>query len=115
MRVSRPKTRTAERKFRELIWLRDQGRSRATGQPLERQSDNWGKQGDVCHLQAKGLHPERKYDTSNAFLMERILHIASDGRGHYRLKISGNADAELIFVMTDKNGQELWRRTSTPP
>lgn len=108
----RESTKAREASFRAAIWLRDQGLDRATGKPLEHQTDNWDRLGDVCHLKSRGAYPELKYVTSNAFLMCRNLHIASDGRGHSRLKISGDADVELRFVMTDKHGQVLWERKS---
>lgn len=113
---SRPETISKERELRRQIWLRDQGIDRATGKPVERHSENWDRQGDVCHLRARSLAPEDKYDPRNAFLMCRRLHIASDGRGNYRLKIFGDdANRSLTFTMTDKHGQVLWTRTSTPP
>src|SRR5262245_44731477 len=105
-----------ERQFRDAIWARDRSISRATGNDLSRSTpveSLW--HGDVCHLKPKGRYPELKYATANAFLMERFLHIASDGRGGYRLKISGDANGILTFVMRDKTGQVLWERTSSPP
>lgn len=108
---SREKTLAAEKKFRDLIWELDQGKDRCTGRPLQHQADSWSDLGDVCHLVARSLAPERKYDPTNAFLMCRRLHIASDARGNYRLKILGDdARQPLTFLMTDKHGRELWRR-----
>ena len=111
MSLSRPETRAAEKKLREAIWLRDRGRCRCTGRKLSRRADDWSRLGDVAHLKARSLAPERKYDSSNAFLLCRTLHIASDARGNYRLKILGDdARKPLTFLMTDKDGRELWRR-----
>lgn len=114
MRKSSPRTKkrlAAEEEFRVLIWRLDGGRDRCTGRPLERSSGNWDRQGDVVHIKPKGRYPELKYSINNAFLMSRNLHIASDGRGNYRLKILGDdARQTLTFVMTDKFGRELWRR-----
>jgi hypothetical protein len=102
----------AEEILREAIWFRDQGRDRCTGHRLERHSNNWDRLGDVCHIRARSLAPERKYDPDNAFLMCRRLHIASDARGDYRLKIIGtDASLPLLFRMTDKTGAVLWERT----
>ena len=107
------KTRYAEKKFRDLIWELDRGLDRCFGTPLSRsQFADWRHQGQVCHLRARSLAPEKKYDPSNAFLMSAYLHFMSDGRGGYRLKILGDdARQKLTFVMTDKDGRELWRRT----
>jgi len=117
MKVSSINRLILENKFRELIWRRDGGIDRATGQRLLKAPNaiSWCSLGDVCHLKPKGPYPELKYEPSNAFLMCRELHIASDGRGGYRLKISGNANEELTFVMSDQHGHEIWRRVSKPP
>jgi hypothetical protein len=98
-----------------MIWRRDRGIDRCTGKPLQRHSDHWDTLGDVCHLRPRSLAPELKYDASNAFLMCRRLHMASDARGNYRLKISGDANRVLTFTMTDKDGHVLWTRSSDPP
>jgi hypothetical protein len=109
-------TRKADEAFRLSIWTRDGGRDRATGQPLQHQSDNWDTWGQVCHLKGKGAHPERRHDLSNAILLSMTNHILSDGRGHYRLKILGeDANQTLIFRLTDRDGNVLWERTSKPP
>lgn len=105
----------AERAFREMIWKRDKARDRATGQRLERHTDDWRVLGDVCHIKPKGAYPELRHATSNAILMSRANHILSDGRGGYLLKIEGNADETLTFRRYDRNGQLLWERESPCP
>jgi len=115
MRNARPKTLAAEKKFREAIWLRDRGIDRATGKPLKRQGDDWNV-GQVCHLKGRGAYPEFKYAIWNAFLMNAHFHRLSDARGGRLLKVIGDdANGVLEFVMTDKTGRVLWRRSSAPP
>lgn len=113
--------------FRNAVWERDKHRSRATGQPLVRRYDptiTWEQRGEVCHLAAKGAHPAQKYDPSNAILLSAQQHFLSDARGNHRLLILDPETGEkatdagtiecpkpILFVMRDKQGRELWRRT----
>lgn len=110
--MSRGQTVYREKKFRNLIWELDRGLDRCFGTPLDRsRSADWKHRGEVCHLRARSLAPEKKYDPSNAFLLSAYLHFLSDGRGGYRLKILGDdARKPLTFRMHDKNGDVLWQR-----
>jgi hypothetical protein len=112
----RENTKVKETAFRQAIWRRDGGIDRATGKLLDRVSESWDTLGQVCHLKSRGAYPELKYEISNAFLMNARFHWLSDSRGGRLLKILGeDANAILEFVMTDKAGAVLWRRSSSPP
>lgn len=105
------KTREAERKLREAVWARDQGKCRCSGRILSTRTDDWDYFGDVAHLKPRSTHPELKYSPENAFLLSRRLHMAAHNQGPNRLTILGDdARKTLTFVMTDKDGRELWRR-----
>lgn len=115
IKKKKPKHSAADAFFREVIWARDQGRDRLTGKPLERDSEDFDKRGDVCHIKPKGAYPELRHETWNAVLLSRRNHIASDARGWYLLKIEGNADTELIFRKYDHDGDLLWEKVSPCP
>ncbi len=57
--------------FRDAVWKRDKGRSRATGKPLQRAAISWDECGEVDHVIDRSLAPERIYDTSNGILLSK--------------------------------------------
>lgn len=114
-RLAEAKERARAKAFRAAIWAREDGKDRATGVQLATRTSDLSYLGDVCHLKPKGRYPELRYETSNAILLSRRHHILSDGRGGYRLKIEGeDANQALTFRMFDRDGVELWSRTTRP-
>lgn len=58
--------------FREAIWARDKGCSRATGKVLMRGgTTDWDQLGEVDHSVPRSLAPERIYDVSNGLLLSK--------------------------------------------
>lgn len=58
--------------FREAIWKRDEGCSRATGRSLTKSgTTDWAKLGEVDHAIPRSLDPSRIYDTSNGLLLSK--------------------------------------------
>lgn len=101
--------------LRDLIWQREDGKDRATGEPLWRSSLDERRRGEVCHIKPKGKYPELRHETGNAVLLSAYHHRLSDGRDGYKLKIEGaSADGALTFRMTNAQGDVLWERTTTP-
>lgn len=70
---ARQKDKDARAKqFRNEIWARDGGTSRATGKPLVRSgTTDWARLGEVDHSIPRSLAPERIYDTSNGLLLSK--------------------------------------------
>jgi len=114
--MSRRKTLNRENTLRALIWKRDGGHCRASGQWLDKHADDWHHRGECAHILSRSTHPEKKYDPSNVILISARNHWLSDARGGKRLKIIGeDANGPITFRMTDKDGHVLWERTSSPP
>lgn len=112
------KTKAAKEKdFRLGVWERDKGRSRASGKPLARSGSDWNKVGEVHHVIARSLAPERIYDVSNGILLSKQEHALAETNcpndpSKRLLDISGPEDRALpqTFIWRDIDGKEL-RRT----
>lgn len=58
--------------FREAVWTRDHGRSRATGRRLVRSgTTDWAKLGEVDHAYLRSTDPDKIYDVSNGILLSK--------------------------------------------
>lgn len=58
--------------FRDAIWTRDKGCSRATKQPLVRGgTTEWDRLGEVDHVINRSTAPELIYETSNGILLSK--------------------------------------------
>lgn len=57
--------------FRDAVWLRDKGRSRATGKKLQHDASDWDVCGEVDHAIPRSLAPDRLYDVSNGILLSK--------------------------------------------
>lgn len=115
--------RTAKQydELRDLVWIADESRSRASGRALTRGSDDPRRGGQVAHLKARGSHPERRFSLSNVCLLSIEEHAWSDARtanagGRVLLeRIGDNANRSLTFIRKDRRGRELWRYSSRRP
>lgn len=110
---------SAEDAWRDAIWLRDGGVSRASGKPVYRAHTDNRKRGECAHLDARSTSPEKKYDERNGVLLTAEEHALSDARtapgGKALLEIKGkNANKALTFIRRDTKGRVLWTRTSKP-
>lgn len=58
--------------FRDAVWDRDEGKSRATGKPLLRSGTvNPDELGEVDHVIDRSLAPDRIYDVGNGILLSK--------------------------------------------
>src|SRR5581483_249746 len=65
--------------FRDAVWKRDKGRSRATGKKLTRVDSRtpgasllpWSDVGEVDHAYPRSTAPERVYDVQNGILLSK--------------------------------------------
>lgn len=58
--------------FRAEVWKRDEGRSRATGEPLVKSgTTDPHRLGEVDHSIPRSLAPERVYDVANGILLSK--------------------------------------------
>lgn len=74
--LSKPKADKAKadkgKAFRDAVWARDGGKSRATGKPLVRSGTISAEElGEVDHVIDRSLAPERIYDVSNGILLSK--------------------------------------------
>ncbi len=110
----------ARKVFRDDIWIRDEGKSRASGSILQRDHCLPSLRGEVCHIQSRGSEPSRKMDPTNCLLMSAWEHILSDGRGGYLLKLTDpetgepalDATRRIKFTLYKKDGSIAWSRIS---
>jgi hypothetical protein len=114
------------RVWRDAIWDRDGGRSRASGAVLERQSIDDKRRGECAHLIARSVDPAHKLEPWAGVLLSAEEHRLSDPRtagavGKRLLLIEPadpggelRGDRELTFIRVDRHGRELWRNTSGP-
>ncbi len=59
--------------FRDDIWSRDKGCSRATGQPLVRGGTlDWARLGEVDHVINRSTAPDLVYERSNGILLSKM-------------------------------------------
>ncbi len=108
--------RLTEKQFRDAVWIRDEGKDRATGLPLVRGAATWDTEGQVCHLKARRVMPEWARDPDRAILLSARNHMFSDARGQCRLKLTDPETGEpatdarkpIRFTMYDKEGLPLW-------
>lgn len=97
--------------FRDAVWARDKGRSRATGKKLERTAISWDVCGEVDHVIDRSLAPERVYDVSNGILLSkrenRLKKLACPRAPELRMfSVEGPDDRgkEQVFTWRDKDG-----------
>lgn len=57
--------------FREAVWLRDKGKSRATGRKLAKSGIEWSSVGEVDHVYERSTHPDLIFDVSNGILLSK--------------------------------------------
>jgi hypothetical protein len=58
--------------FRNAVWKRDKGRSRATGRVvLHSGTMDWDQLGEVDHVINRSTEPERIYDVTNGILLSK--------------------------------------------
>lgn len=106
------------RVFRDAVWARDKGKSRATGKKLTKSgTTDWDHLGEVDHAVPRSLAPERLYDVSNGLLLSkaenRLRKVACPEAPEYRMfDYSGPDDRSLpqIFIWRDKTGKVLRRK-----
>jgi hypothetical protein len=106
-----------EADFRKSVWVRDQGKSRASGKPLGKSGSNWEKVGEVHHVLARSTNPDKIYDVSNGLLLSKQEHALAETMcpgepSKSLLNIEGPTDRgkPQTFVWLDVNGKELKRR-----
>ena len=105
--------------FRDAVWLRDHGRSRASGLQLFRNHDSMTLRGEVCHLKGRRVMPEWATDPARALLLSGHEHWLSDGRGGRLLRLydpetmdpATDASKPILFVLKDRHGRVVWERT----
>lgn len=66
--------------FRRAVWIRDRGRSRASGKPLAKSGSDYDRIGEVHHEYKRSTHPERIYDVSNGVLLSKTEHALAETR-----------------------------------
>ena len=100
--------------FRDAVWKRDEGKSRATGKPLKRGAISWDEMGEVDHVINRSIAPERIYDVSNGILLskrENRLKKTPCPRApeHHYFEVSGPDDRSKPqqFVWRDGDGKIL--------
>ena len=103
--------------FRDAVWIRDGGRNRVTGLPLERGTAYRSNlRGEVCHLKGRRVMPEWKTDPKRAILMSGYHHALSDHRGGCLLKLTDpiteepaiNGDKPIRFTLYHRDGSVKW-------
>lgn len=115
--------KTAEERFRDAVWSRDQGKSRASDVPVVPGHVDNRKRGEVAHLPTatRSTNPEKRLDPRFAILLTAEEHALSDPRtapgSKVLLEIRGtDARKAITFIRRDaQTGKVLWRRVSTPP
>lgn len=106
--------------FRKAVWLRDKGRSRASGKPLAKSGTDPKAIGEVHHVIARSLAPEKIFEPSNGILLSRFEHALAETAcpndpAHHYLEIVGPADRGLpqTFIWRDRDGNETKRRVDS--
>lgn len=119
--ANKAKRVSAEDAFRDAVWDRDGGISRASGKPVFRAHTDPSKRGEVAHIKARSTAPAEKYNPDNGVLLTAVEHGWSDPRtanakGKTLLEIRGtNARRTLTFIRRDERGRHLWTHASLPP
>jgi hypothetical protein len=104
--------------FREMVWTRDGGRDRATGELVVLGSPLSFLRGEVHHLKGRNVMPEWKYEPMRAVLLSASNHELADARGGYRLKATDpetgdpavDASKPMRWTLYDTAGQVQWTR-----
>lgn len=106
----------AEDAFRDGVWLRDEGKSRASGRKLSRKAKGWDQRGEVHHKLKRSRAPERKHDISVALLLSKREHALAEtvclhAPQFFMLDIEGPEDCKMqqFFIWRDIDGNELRR------
>lgn len=101
--------------FRDEVWARDGGKSRATGRQLLRSgSINPDELGEVDHVINRSTAPERVYDTSNGILLSKRENRLKKTRcpkapEHCMFEVTGpdNRSLPQTFTWRDERGKVL--------
>jgi hypothetical protein len=111
------KKKAREDACRDDVWLRDEGKSRASGRRLSRMSKVWDKRGEVHHCDKRSTHPETKYDPSVQLLLSKKEHALAEAAcpnmpSRAMLEIVGPENRKLpqTFIWHDVDGNEIRRR-----
>lgn len=110
--------------FRAKVWVRDDGKDRATGQILRLPSRalHLDECGEVCHFKGRRVRPEWRTDPRRAVLLSSRNHILSDHRGGNLLKMTDPETGEpatdagldkprlIRFTLYDRQGNVKWTR-----
>lgn len=106
----------AEDACREAVWLRDGGKSRASGRKMSRTAKGWDQRGEVHHVDKRSTHPETKLDPSVQLLLSKKEHTLAEAAcpnmpKFYMLDIEGPANRALpqTFIWRDVDGNEKKR------
>lgn len=110
--------RLSPKHFRDAVWTRDKGFSRASGQLLVRGDPSMTVRGEVCHLRGRNVMPEWATDPDRAILLSAFEHWLSDGRGGRLLRFydpqtsepATDATKPIAFVLRDRQGRTVWSR-----
>jgi hypothetical protein len=104
--------------FRKAVWIRDEGKSRASGKRLAKSGTDPKAVGEVHHVIARSLAPEKIFDPSNGILISRFEHALAETAcpndpAHHYLDIEGPDDRGLpqLFIWRDRDGKETKRKT----
>lgn len=108
----RKKSREAQGEaFREAVWKRDKGKSRATGKKLAKSGTDWDTVGEVDHVINRSIAPDRIYDVTNGLLLSkrenRLKKTACPLAPEYHLfEVTGPDDRgqPQTFTWRDKDG-----------
>ena len=97
--------------FRDAVWTRDQGKSRASGKKLSRTAMDWDRRGEVHHRLKRSTNPDAVYDVGNGILLSKSEHVLAETRcpnaiEFYLLDISGPDDLKdpQQFTFRDIHG-----------
>jgi len=97
--------------FRDAVWKRDKGRSRATGQKLSKSGTNWDEIGEVDHVINRSIAPDRVYDVTNGILLSKRENRLKKtpcplAPEHHLFEVSGpdNRGEPQTFTWRDKAG-----------
>lgn len=83
MLVKKEKQATKDEKakhFRDDVWARDKGKSRASGKKLSRTALEWDRRGEVHHRLKRSTHPEDIYTVANGILISKTEHKLAETR-----------------------------------
>ena len=111
------KSKEAKHKaFRRAVWIRDHGKSRASGKPLAHSGVDYSAVGEVHHVLARSTHPDKVFEVAIGILLSKSEHQLAETRcphaAHMLLEIVGPPDMGLPqrFVWRDVMGKILKER-----